>query len=93
MTDESPPLAQPYDIISVQRAKPPPGAEGSNWHRYVIAFEGTNTIRGCRQGSLTTVMTAVEEIVTQLNKRHSPHLTKPGRVNLVWPRKKETHES
>ena len=73
-------------------AAPPPGAEGSNWHHYVIAFEGTNTIHGCRQGGLMAVTRAVEEIVAQLNERHSRHLTKPGRVNLVWPRKKKTHE-
>ncbi len=86
MTDKS--LAtQPYEIVSVRRAKPPPGAEGSYWYRYVIAFEGRNSIRGCRQGSLTTVMTAVEEIVTQLNERHSRHLTKPGRVNLALKKK------
>jgi len=42
--------------------------EGSNWHRYVIAFEGTNTIHGCRQGRLKAVTRAVE-IVAQLNKR------------------------
>ncbi len=92
MTDESLALEQPYEVVSVRRAKPPPGAEGSNWHRYVIAFKGTNTIHGCRQGGLKAVTRAVEEIVAQLNERHSRHLTKPGRVNLVWPRKKKTHK-
>ncbi len=89
MTDESSVLEQPYEIVSVRRAKPPSGAEGSNWHRYVIAFEGTNTIHGCRQGNLRAVTRAVEEIVVQLNERH---LDKRSRVNLVWPRKKKTHE-
>ncbi len=82
-------MDQPYEIVSVRRAKPPSGAEGSNWHRYVIAFDGTNTITGCRQGSLRAVTRAVEEIVVQLNERH---LDKRSRVNLVWPRKKKTHE-
>ena len=50
MTDESPAMDQPYEIVSVRRAEPPPGGKGSNWYRYVIAFEGTNTIHGCRQG-------------------------------------------
>ena len=50
MTDESPAMVQPYEIVSVLRAKRPPGGKGSNWYRYVIAFEGTNTIHGCRQG-------------------------------------------
>ncbi len=89
MTDESSAMDQPYEIVSVRRAKPPSGAEGSNWHRYVIAFEGTNTIHGCRQGGLKAVTRAVEEIVVQLNERH---LDKRSRVNLGWPRKKKTHE-
>ncbi len=84
MTDESLALEQPYEVVSVRRAKPPPGAEGSNWHRYVIAFEGTNTIHGHRQGSLKAVTRAAEEIVAQLNERH---LGKPGRVNLALKKK------
>ncbi len=79
-------MGQPYQIVSVRRAEPPPGAEGSDWHRYVIAFEGTDTIRGCRQGQLKTVTSAVEEIVAQLNERQSG---KRGRVHLVWPPKKK----
>ena len=64
-------MGQFYEIVSIQRTEPPPGAESSNWYRYVIAFEGTNTIHGCRQGSLKAVKSAVEEIVAQLNERHS----------------------
>ncbi len=89
MTDESSALAQPYEIVSVQRAEPPPGTKGSNWYRYVIAFEGTNTIHGCRQGGLNAVTRAVEENVAQLNERHWGNR---GRVNLVWPPKKKTHK-
>ncbi len=80
-------MAQPYQIVSVRRTKPPPGGEGSYWYRYVIAYEGTNTIHGCRQGGLKAVTRAVEEIVTQLNERH---LSKPSRVHLVL--KKKTHK-
>ncbi len=87
MTDESSALARPYQIVSVQRAAPPPGAEGSYWHRYVIAFEGTNTIHGCRQGGLKAVTRAVEEIVAQLNERR---LSKTSRGHLVL--KKKTHK-
>ncbi len=91
MTDESSAMAQAYEIVSVRRAEPPPGAEGSNWYRYVIAFEGTNTIHGYRQGQLRAVTTAVEEIVAQLNERHHlGHSTKPSRVDLVL--KKKTHK-
>ncbi len=89
MTDESPAMDQPYEIVSVRRAEPTPGGKGSNWYRYVIAFEGTKTIHGCRQGGVKAVTRAVEEIVAQLNERH---LGKRGRVNLMWPPKKKTHK-
>ncbi len=87
MTDESSEMGQSYEIVSVRRAKPPPGGEGSYWYRYVIAFEGSNTIHGCRQGGLKAVTGAVEEIVAQLNERH---LGKPGRVDILL--KKRTHK-
>jgi len=64
-------MGQFYEIVSIQRAEPPPGAEGSNWYSYVIAFEGTDTVHGCRQGSLKAVTSAVDEIIVQLNERHS----------------------
>ncbi len=89
MTDESPAMDQPYEIVSVRRAEPPPGGKGSNWYRYVIAFEGTKTIHGCRQGSVKAVTRAVEENVAQLNERH---LGNRGRVNLVWSPKKKTRK-
>ncbi len=87
MTDKSSALEQPYEIVSVQRAEPPPGAEGPYWYSYVIAFEGTNTIHGCRQGGLKAVTRAVEEMVAQLNERH---LHNRGRVHLAL--KKKTHK-
>ncbi len=77
-------MAQPYQIVSVRRAKPPPGGEGSYWYRYVIAFEGSNTIDGCRQGGLMAVTREVEEIVDQLNDRQ---LSKTGRVHLMLTKK------
>jgi len=90
MTDESSTMAQPYRIVSVRRAEPPPGGKGSNWHRYVIAFEGTNTIHGCRQGSLNAVTRAVEEMVAQMNERHLTRSTKTSRVDITL--KKRTHK-
>jgi hypothetical protein len=87
MTDESSAMAQPYQIVSVRRAEPPPGGEGPYWYRYVIAFEGANTIDGCRQGGLKAVTREVEEIVAQLNERHLGHLSKPSRVHLVLKKK------
>ena len=88
MTDESPAMAQPYQIVSIHRAEPPLDGKGSNWYRYVIAFEGSNTITGCRQGSLNAVTSGVVEMVAQLNERHRH---KRGRVNLVSTPKKNTH--
>jgi len=91
MTDESIALGQLYEIVSVRRAEPPPGVEGSNWHQYVIAFEGSNTIHGYQQGALKDVTKAVEEIVAQMNERqHLRHVSKASRVDLVL--KKKTHK-
>ena len=83
-------MAQPYEIVSVRRAEPPPSGKGSNWYRYVIAFEGTNTIHGYRQGGIKAVTSAVEEIVAQLNERHLGHRGKPSRVD--WALKKKTRK-
>ena len=63
-------MGQRYEIVSIQRAEPPPGGNGSNWYRYVIAFNSTETIHGYRQGSIKDVTKEVEEIVAQLNERH-----------------------
>ena len=88
MTDKPSAKGQPYEIISIQRAEPPRGAEGSNWHHYVIVH-GVNTINGYQQGNLKDVTMAVEEIVAQLNERR---LGKRGRVNLVPTPKRKTHK-
>lgn len=85
MNEETTEVRQSYEMVSVRRAEPPPGTEGSNWHRYVIAFGGTNSIQGCRQGNLSAVTGAVEEIVARLNERHKG---KHGRVQLVPTPKK-----
>ncbi len=87
MTAESPAIEYPYEIVSVRRAEPPPGADGSDWHRYVIT-QGINTINGCRQGNLEAVTEAVQEIVAQLNERR---LHKRGHVHLVTTPKRKTH--
>ncbi len=80
-------MEQPYEIVSVRRTKPPPGVEGSNWHQYVIAFEGSNTIHGYQPGNLKAVTRAVEEIVAQLNERQLGQSGKRGRVHLVLKKK------
>jgi len=68
MTDESSVVLKHYEIESILRTKPPPGAVGSDWHRYEIV-RGTNIINGYKQGSLENVTAAVEENVAQLNER------------------------
>jgi hypothetical protein len=93
MNDESSAMAQPYEIVSVRRAEPPLGADGSNWRHYVIAFQGSTRIHGYRQGDLTAVKRAVEEIIAKLNERHraaSHAVRKPARVDLVLMKK--THK-
>ena len=87
MADESTAMEQPYEIVSLRRAEPPPGGKGPNWYSYVIAFEGTNNIHGCRRGGLKAVTRAVEEFVAQLNERQLAHLGKPRRVHLVLNKK------
>ena len=71
-------IEEDYEILSVQPSEPPSDMEGTDWHCYVIA-QGNNTIRGYRQGNLTSVIRSVEEIVTLLNERR---LGKRGRVHL-----------
>ncbi len=80
-------MGRPYKIVSVRRAKAPPGGKGSNWYRYVIAFEGTKTIHGYGQGGVKAVTRSVEEIVAQLNERR---LSKTSRGHLVL--KKKAHK-
>ncbi len=86
-------MGQPYGIVSVRRVEPPPGGEGPYWYRYVIAFEGANTIDGCRQGGLKAVTREVEEMVAQLNERHRVPRYAVGNPSRVHPvLKKKTHK-
>jgi len=63
-------MGQYYELVSIERAEPPPDGKGANWYRYVIAFDGSNTITGCRQGSLKAVTSGMVEMIAQLNERH-----------------------
>ncbi len=83
MTDELL-LEEAYQIESVTPAEPPTGMDGEDWHCYII-MQGTNSIRGYRQGKRRAVMTAVEEIVGQLNERR---FGKRGRPKKAEPAKK-----
>jgi len=89
MTEETPKVEPPYEVVEIRRSEPPAGVEGADWHHYVIAFEGNRSIQGYKPGSLRTVKIAVNELVGQLNERH---MGKRGRVNLV-PTPKKTASS
>jgi hypothetical protein len=77
-------MGQPFQIVSVKKSKPPSGAEGTDWHCYIIA-QGGNEITGYRQGSLRSVTRAAKEITAQLNERRTG---KRGRVHLAPAPKK-----
>ena len=58
----------PFRLVIIEPAKPPKGAEGSNWHHYVIQ-QGDKLIKGYRQGSLSTITHELELNVELLNER------------------------
>ncbi len=60
--------SEPFKLKSIRKERSPAGAEGIDWHRYVIT-QGSNTIVGHRQGSTSSVRLAVEGIVLHLNER------------------------
>ena len=69
MSDEEQSIVRKlYEIKSILKTDPPPGAEGSDWYRYEIAH-GSNCINGYKQGSLEEVTEAMEENVVLLNER------------------------
>jgi hypothetical protein len=79
MADSQTTLENPYRLISVQCVGVPAGADGPNWHQYVIR-QGENEIRGFRQGTALAVTAVAEQMVTDLNERRSH---KPGRRQIV----------
>lgn len=81
-------IEEHYEIVSVRPTEPPADMDGSNWHKYEIV-QGTNTIRGYRQGSLKSVKEAVSQLVFQLNERRAG---RRGRVHLVMPATKQPAE-
>ncbi len=67
--------SKPFKLTSIRKERPPAGAEGIDWHRYVIT-QGSNTIVGHRQGSTSSVRLAVEEIIVHLNERRVGKLSR-----------------
>lgn len=78
-------IDQDFEVTSVLPIDPPADSEGNEWHAYTIT-QGTNTIRGYRQGGLNSVTQAAEVIVAQLNERR---FGKRGRSQLVIPSSKK----
>ena len=76
--------AEPFKVVSTDKCDPPEGAGDDNWYRYVIA-QGSNSIVGRRQGSLSSVSAAIEEEVARLNERR---MGKTSRVHLTSSPKK-----
>jgi len=68
MTDNIVSTSQFYSIESIKPVDPPTGAEGDDWHQYVIV-QGTNRISGYRQGNLESVRQSTEENIELLNER------------------------
>jgi hypothetical protein len=80
------PNDEPFELVSIRKAAPPSGGEGSDWFSYEIA-QGSNTITGYRQGTLSTIEAALQEIIVGLNERRS---LKRGRVQLTQSKKPKT---
>ncbi len=66
---------EPFKLKSIRKEQSPAGAEGIDWHRYVIT-QGGNTIVGHRQGSTSSVRLAVDEIVVHLNERRVGNISR-----------------
>lgn len=75
-----------FQISSVKPMDPPSGSQASEWHSYVIV-QGSNTIRGFREGNLNSVTKAAEAIVAQLNERR---MGKRARAQLVIAKSKNS---
>jgi len=82
MTMNSKENIRPYRTVLVRSAKPPIGVVGSDWHQYVIAYRGRETIQGRRCGSFSCVSKDVKAIVAKLNDRHYRHLGEKSRARL-----------
>jgi hypothetical protein len=77
-------LENSFQLIAVKPAAVPAGAQGADWHQYVIQ-QGENEIRGYSQGSVLAVTAHVEEMVTRLNERRTH---KSGRKQIYLGNRK-----
>jgi hypothetical protein len=81
---------EPFKLTSILKEGTPTGAEGIDWHRYIIT-QGGNTIVGHRQGSARSVTLAVEEIVLHLNERRVGKFTHAFLMPPPSPSKRRSH--
>jgi hypothetical protein len=58
-----------FEIIAVEKTRPPMPAQQGNWYHYTIANRITE-ISGMRRGSRCEVMHFVQSSVERLNNRH-----------------------
>ncbi len=79
---------EPFKLKSIRKERSPAGAEGIDWHCYVIT-QGDNTIVGPRQGGTRSGRLAVEGIVLHLNERRVRYSSHTVVTPPPFPIKKE----
>jgi hypothetical protein len=68
-----------YEVASVERTSPPSGAEGEEWHRYVLS-SGRSSITGLHRGSSAEVWEYAESCAAAFNQRSTKGKTTRGIV-------------
>ncbi len=58
-----------FELVSMEKTRPPLGDEKGNWYQYTIANQIT-MVSGCRRGSKAEVSKFVELTLKRLNARH-----------------------
>lgn len=58
-----------FEIVNIEKAKPPISEGRGNWYQYTIANRITE-ITGMRRGSRDEVMNFVKTSIQRLNNRH-----------------------
>jgi RNA recognition motif-containing protein len=68
-----------YEVASVERASPPTGGEGEDWHRYVLS-SGRSSITGLHRGSSAEVWEYAASCAAAFNQRSTKGKTTRGIV-------------
>jgi hypothetical protein len=61
-------MPRPFKVASVEKIDPPNGAQGSDWHRYVLD-NSRSQVNGLRRGTRKDVMAYAAQCAEQLNVR------------------------